>query len=251
MLLSGSTRLSDLASLFLGCLSLHVGAVRLERPAGDVQMMVDGDMALLARVMGRGGLQWRCWQNRHCLVVPRHWSRLAGFRDAVLDCPLPVALRASGGSAVIHGPHILNVSLAWQVAEADGIGIQQGYERLAAPMIAALSDMGVPAELSHVPGASCDGRYNLVHGGRKLAGTAGLIRPADGVRGLLLHASMSLGMFAGDLEAISGFERRLGRSADYRLDAHTCLAARTPGQQADAVTATRRSCPPPWPAGRP
>lgn len=226
MLLSSSRRLSDLAALFVGSLSMRIGTVRLERPASDVQMMVDGDMALLARVMGRGrpGLQWRCWQNRHCLVVPRHWSRLAGFRDAVLDCPLPVALRASGGSAVVHGPHILNLSLAWMVAEGDGVGIREGYMRLTGPMIETLADLGVSAELSHVPGAHCDGRYNLVHEGRKLAGTAGLIRPVEDARGLLLHASLSLCVLEGDLETIDGFERRLGRHPDYRGDAHTSLS---------------------------
>lgn len=226
MLLSGSRRLSDLAALFLGGFQHQVGAVRLERPASDVQMLVDGDLALLARVMGRGrkGLQWRCWQNRHCLVVPRSWSRLPCFRDAVLDCPLPVALRASGGSAVIHGPHMLNISLAWQVGEEDGIGIREGYERLAAPMVATLAGMGVPASLARIPGAHCDGIFNLVHDGRKIAGTAGLVRPSGPMRGLLLHANLALAPMDADLDIIIGFERRLGRPAEYRADAHVSLA---------------------------
>lgn len=226
MLLSSSRRLSDLASLFMGGFQQLVGNVRLERPASDVQMLVDGDLALLARVMGRGrpGLQWRCWQNRHCLVVPRSWSRLPGFRDAVLDCPLPMALRASGGSAVIHGPHMLNISLAWQVGEGDGVGIRDGYVRLAAPLVATLAGMGVPATLAAVPGAHCDGGFNLVHDGRKLAGTAGLVRPAGAMRGLLLHANLALAPLDGDLDVIIGFERRLGRPADYQADAHVSLA---------------------------
>ncbi|MBP7334851.1 hypothetical protein [Niveispirillum sp.] len=226
MLLSGSRRLSDLACLFVAGLERHVGRLRLERPAADVQMMVDGDLTLLARLMGggRAGERWRCWQNRHCLVVPRNWSRLSGFRDAVLDCPLPVALRASGGSAVVHGPHVLNVSLAWLALESDGAGIQQGYARLTAPLVAALADMGVSAGLSRVTGAHCDGHCNLVHEGRKLAGTAGLIRPAGPQRGLLLHASLSLGPRDGDLDIIMDFERRLGRAPDYRADAHATLA---------------------------
>lgn len=226
MLLSGSRRLSDLASLFLSGFQQRVGTVRLERPAKDVQMLVDGDLALLAQVMGRGrqGLQWRCWQNRHCLVVPRSWSHLQGFRDAVLDCPLPVALRASGGSAVIHGPHILNISLAWQVGEEDGIGIREGYAQLAAPMVATLAGIGVRTSLGPVPGSHCDGAFNLVHDGRKLAGTAGLVRPAGVMRGLLLHATLALVTMDGDLDTIISFERRLGRRADYRVDTHISLA---------------------------
>lgn len=225
MLLSSSSRLSDLASLLLGGVQQRVGTVRLERPASDVQMLIDGDLALLARVMGRGhkGMQWRCWQNRHCLVVPRSWSRLTGFREAVLDCPLPVGLRASGGSAVIHGPHILNISLAWQAGDGDGIGIREGYVRLAAPIIAALAGLDVAADLAPVPGAHCDGAFNLVHDGRKLAGTAGLVRPAGPMRGLLLHASLALAPMDGDLDIIKGFERHLGRPADYRADAHVSL----------------------------
>lgn len=227
MLLSGSRRLSDLAFLFVAGLERHVGRQHLERPAADVQMLVDGDLALLARLMagGRPGLRWRCWQNRHCLVVPRNWSRLPGFRDAVLDCPLPVALRASGGSAVTHGPHILNVSLCWLAMAAEGAGIRQGYDRLTGPILATLADMGVTAGLSRVAGAHCDGHCNIVHAGRKLAGTAGLIRPAGGMRGLLLHASLTLAPMDGDLTIIAGFERRLGRTADYHPDAHVSLSA--------------------------
>lgn len=226
MLLSSLSRLCDLTSLFLGGFQQQVGTVRLERPASDVQMLVDGDMALLARVMGRGhkGMQWRCWQNRHCLVVPRSWSRLTGFREAVLDCPLPVALRASGGSAVIHGPHMLNISLAWQVGEADGVGIREGYAMLAAPIIATLAGMGVHALLAAVPGAHCDGIFNLVHGKRKMAGTAGLVRPSGPMRGLLMHANLALAPMDGDLDIIIGFERRLGRPALYRAEAHVSLA---------------------------
>ncbi|MFV3077417.1 lipoate--protein ligase family protein [Niveispirillum fermenti] len=239
MLLSGSRRLSDLAFLVVAGLERHVGRQHLERPAADVQMLVDGDLSLLARLMGTGqpGLRWRCWQNRHCLVVPRNWSRLPGFRDAVLDCPLPVALRASGGSAVTHGPHILNISLCWLAMAADGVGIQQGYARLTGPILATLADMGVAADLSRVAGAHCDGHCNLVHDGRKLAGTAGLIRPAGGMRGLLLHASLTLASLDGDLDIIMGFERRMGRVADYRPDAHVSLSAALRGDTLSALPA--------------
>lgn len=226
MHLSGSSRISDLASLFLARFAQAVGPVRLEAPIAGPQQMVDGDLALLTRVMGRQqpGVFWRCWQNRHCLVTPRHWSRLPRFAHAVMDCPLPVALRASGGSAVAHGPHILNLSMVWLVEGDQPAGIEDGYRRLAAPILAALSDLGVDAGMARVAGAHCDGGFNLVQDGRKLAGTAGLIRPAGNWRGLLLHACLALAEDPGDLPAIIGLERTLGRPAEYRADAHTHLA---------------------------
>jgi octanoyl-[GcvH]:protein N-octanoyltransferase len=226
MHLSGSSRLSDLAALFLAHFEQQVGPLRLEGPNWGPQQMVDGDMALLARAMNKDieGVFWRGWQNRHCLVVPRHWSRLASFARAVMDCPLPVALRTSGGSAVAHGPHILNLSMVWLAAAGGPAGIEEGYRRLAAPIIAALGALGLTAGTAHVPGAHCDGSFNLVLGGRKLAGTAGLIRPAGERRGLLLHASLALAPDARDLPAIIALERALGRPADYRADAHTSLS---------------------------
>jgi lipoate-protein ligase A len=119
---------------------------------------------------------------------------------------------------------MLNVSLAWQVGEEDGIGIPEGYARLAAPMVATLAGLGVPAGLGPVPGSHCDGAFNLVQDGRKLAGTAALVRPAGPMRGLLLHANLTLAPMDGDLDVIAGFERRLGRPADYQADAHISLA---------------------------
>lgn len=232
MHLSSCSRISDLASLFLARFAQAVGPVRLETAITGPQQMVDGDLSLLTRVMGRqqAGIFWRCWQNRHCLVVPRHWSRLPGFAHAIMDSPLPVALRASGGSAVAHGPHILNLSMVWLVAGDQPAGIEDGYRQMAAPILAALSDMGIAAGLARVPGSHCDGSFNLAVAGRKLAGTAGLIRPAGAWRGLLLHASLCLADDPGDLPAIIAFEQCLGRSAPYQPATHMSLAEAMSGQ---------------------
>ena len=143
--------------------------------AGPAQR-VARDAALLEAVRtGAAPATARVWENARCLVVARGDRRLPGFEAAAAAlgrAGWPVVVRESGGTAVPHGPGILSLSLAFRPAAGAPCTIESSYDALCRPVEAALARLGVAAVRSEVPGAFCDGRYDLAVLGRKLAGTA-------------------------------------------------------------------------------
>ncbi|GEM_PF-1283878 len=219
--------------------------------AGAGQTAVDADALTLAALLARrdtadwtgGGLcdrpgddpekcagaaaTLRLWTNRRCLVVPRSFAQRERFAAAAAASEAagwPVFLRPSGGSAVVHRPGILNISLV-TVRRAGTIDIAEAYRMLGARIVAALGALGVPAALGAVPGSYCDGRFNIVAGGRKLAGTACLLRPAGARIGMLAHAMLAVtGDVAADVVAVARFEAEMGLAPAYDACAHVALA---------------------------
>ncbi|BAS26942.1 lipoate--protein ligase family protein [Limnochorda pilosa] len=145
--------------------------------------------ALLQRVAaGRLGAVARVWLNGPSLVLGRFEARRlqrrgglpADFQGA------PVLVRASGGSAVPHGPDELNVTLCYPVPHVPAAP-EPGYRLLLKGLQQALRRAyGVEAGEGAVPGSFCDGRFNLVVEGRKLAGTAQAQRRGA----VLVHATL-------------------------------------------------------------
>lgn len=176
---------------------------------------------------GAAGATLRLWTNRCCLVVPRSFAQRERFAAAAAASDAagwPVFLRASGGSAVVHRPGILNISL-FAVRRAGTIDIAEAYRMLGARIVAALDVLGVPATLGAVPGSYCDGRFNIVAGGRKLAGTACLLRPVGARIGMLAHAMLAVtGDVAADVVAVARFEAAMGLAPAYDACAHVALA---------------------------
>jgi octanoyl-[GcvH]:protein N-octanoyltransferase len=108
------------------------------------------------------------------LVVTRPETRLPRYASAVARLEAegwPTWLRSSGGSAVPLAPGMLVLTQIEEVESAAAV-LQQGFERLCDPLIAALAAFGLEVGTGPVAGAYCDGRFNLVCKGRKLAGTA-------------------------------------------------------------------------------
>jgi lipoate-protein ligase A len=81
-----------------------------------------------------------------------------------------IVVRDSGGGPVALGPACLNVS--WLTPVKSATSIEQGYLAFCQPLLAAMAGLGVQAYCAPLPGSYCDGRFNLVVAGRKLAGTA-------------------------------------------------------------------------------
>lgn len=201
--------------------------VEWDSTPGTAQRAVNRDAEILEKLAmrARPATHIRVWQNEHCLVVPRRFGELRGFRHAVRRCRLPVALRSSSGTAVVHGPHIVNVT-ALQIAERsrhftiDGCFAQFG--EILQPV---WSGLGLDVTLGPVRHAHCDGRFNFCCKDRKLGGTAAFVKYIDGLRAYAVHASISVTLNGRDLEDIMSFERQLGMAADYRHCAHTSLLA--------------------------
>ncbi len=154
------------------------------------------ELALLDAVVdGTLRFEVSTWRAPHALVVPRSTARLERFAEAArasADEGWPVFVRESGGGVVPLSPGVLTVAI---VSNAPAVQIEAAYRALCEPLVQTLAELGVRAELGWVPGAFCDGAYNVVVNGKKLAGTAQRwrrMRTGDERRGdaVLAHAML-------------------------------------------------------------
>jgi hypothetical protein len=125
---------------------------------------------------------------------------------------------------VFHSAAVLCVTLMFDSARA-APAIDAAYSGLIDVLVPALTDVGVNATIGPAPGAPCDGRFNVLVDGRKLAGTAVRVRSIGARHCILAHAAIIVDDgYAECLAAIEGFESDLGLCSAYRQDA--CIGAR-------------------------
>ena len=191
------------------------------------------DAALLEAVRsGAAPATARVWENARCLVVARSDRRLPRFdaaAAALAAAGWPVVVRESGGTAVPQGPGILSLSLAFRPAPGAPCTIESVYDALCRPVEDALTRLGVSAARSEVPGAFCDGRYDLAVLGRKIAGTAqrwraGPAGPSRERGAVLAHAVLLVDVERAEATgavnrfyAAAGSERRCAAAASITL----------------------------------
>lgn len=151
--------------------------------------------ALPAEVLRTHQAAVRLWAPRDtALVVPLKLTHDAHFDDAKAALAregLPIHVRASGGDVVLQAPGVINVEIAFTLAQdaARALGVEGAYGVICAPLVALLRAHGLDAGTGAVAGAFCDGRFNVHIAGRKLAGTAQRWRyGAHGEQALLVHA---------------------------------------------------------------
>lgn len=194
----------------------------------DIQQHVDRDLPTMFPAATQS--TWlRIWKNAPCLVASRHQSRMARFDEAASisrDAGWPVAVRRSGGTAVVHRPGVLNISLIQtDPILGKSIGLRDGFCALIDVLSKGLAQMGIQAAYGPVAAAHCDGDYNLCWQGRKLAGTAGFVTRVNGASVRVFHAALALsGAVADDLIAIERFETALGQAPAYDPAAHVTIA---------------------------
>jgi octanoyl-[GcvH]:protein N-octanoyltransferase len=167
------------------------------------------------------------WQAPQCLIVTRKDTRLPRYQAACEQLARegwPVHVRDSGGTAVPHGPGILNLSLLLPRTAAD---LAHYYRLLGAPLLALLGEHGLEGSYDFVPGSFCDGQYNLVIEGRKVTGTAQRwLAPGQDHGGAVLAQAMLL--VAGDVNEgtrmASRFYELAGGELRFLPDTSTTLA---------------------------
>jgi octanoyl-[GcvH]:protein N-octanoyltransferase len=131
---------------------------------------------------------YRLWVNRQSIAISRQDTRLPEFADAAAAMAAagwPVLVRETGGSAVALDPGILNLSMVLPrslLADQPGTSLELVYSLLCQPIRQALSTLNIHSAFDSVPGAFCDGRFNLVVNGKKIAGTAQVWRGNRGGR---------------------------------------------------------------------
>ncbi|TVR63358.1 MAG: lipoate--protein ligase family protein [Gemmatimonadales bacterium] len=163
---------------------------------------------------------YRIWRNRRCLVATRRETRLPRFQEAAAASAArgwPVVTRISGGTMVPHLPESLHLSLLLPRLQGREPGTDEIYRFLAEPVREALGVLGVESEYGMVPRSFCDGRFNLVAAGKKLAGTSqrwtgGL--PGHPVRPGFVLAHLTL-FVAGDMhQATRAVNQFLGEAVE-------------------------------------
>lgn len=197
------------------------------------QAQVDADMQLLDAVAHeRTGPLIRLWSNRPCIVVSRRDSRMPDFTRGAACMAAegwPVVLRGSGGTAVPHGPGVLNISLVYPLVPGQGFSVDTSFQLLCNFVIAGLRRLGHDVAVESVPGAFCDGRYNLVSQGCKIAGTAQQLRRRGSVTAVLSHLSLMVDVDPGEVcERLMRFYALAGKPQLLEPKRVTSLVAAVP-----------------------
>lgn len=180
-----------------------------DRSPGGAHERLDRDRRLLEAVRaGTAPPTARIWENARCIVAARSERGLAGLEAARRELAAqgwPLLVRESGGTAVPHAPGTLQLSLAFRPPERPRCTLESVYGALGLPLLRTLERLGIAAAFGDVPGSFCDGRFNLVTHGRKLAGTAQRWRTRPGAaapgRGAVLAQALLL--VCGDVEELT------------------------------------------------
>ena len=116
---------------------------------------------------------WAAWQSALGLCVTRKEHRLPHFdkaQEAMIANGHELATRRSGGTVVAQGEGILNItSLALHYGPRN---IGGSYMAFCQDMQARFRKIGFETDIGPVSGSYCDGDYNLILDGKKLAGTS-------------------------------------------------------------------------------
>ena len=83
-----------------------------------------------------------------------------------------VVTRKTGGSCCALDIGILNVSVIYRYAYLKRPSIETSYLSFCSKLADTLASLNVQCAIGPVPGAYCDGKYNLKVNGRKLVGTS-------------------------------------------------------------------------------
>lgn len=159
------------------------------------------------------------WIGHRALVMPRRMARSPRFAPAAAlsaAAGWPVVLRQTGGGIVPQGPGMLNLALAWTEPARPAASIASGYAKICDPIRTVLG--GTCASVST---AFCDGAFNVVVDGRKVAGTAQRRRSTAGRTSVLAHAAILVDedIDAG-VAATNAFREMLGDEPSIRSAAH-------------------------------
>jgi len=195
-------------------------AWRNEGAALDPQASIDRENALFEQVHTRQSRPTIfVWRNRKSLVIPRsEWRKAVelGVDRVFATDGWPIGCRNSGGTAVVHGPGTLNVSLVYTQGAGAPFGLDKPYRLLFDLLHNALLPLGLPLRQGKVEGAFCNGNHDISCHGLKVAGTAQRIRPKTTGGGefrqtILVHANILVGEDAAAMaNIINVFYRAIG-----------------------------------------
>lgn len=196
--------------------------------AAAIQHDIGGDDRCAAACAPTAPVHTRIWSTRRCLVAPWNEGRRPSFAVAQAMSAAagwPVVRRRSGGLTVPNGQGVLNLTIA-RLSRHPG-DPATAYRELCGLIVRTLSRQAIEAEVGPVAGAFCDGRHNVVVGGRKLAGTAQRWAQANGGTGtcVVAHALILADLDrAAAVEAVNAYYAQLELPARFSSDAVVTLS---------------------------
>jgi len=160
----------------------------------------------------------RIWSNTPCLVVSRRDTKSPDFPAAARElqqADFAVVVRRTGGTAVVHTSGVLNFTLCYRLPAGGAFSVAESYAVMNAPIMQFLESLGIPSSVGEVSNAYCPGRYDIVAGGNKLAGTAQRVKVDARGRIVLSHLSLNVSNSPRETEdVIRTFYRACGRHDD-------------------------------------
>ncbi len=220
---TGAAKQSDASSLvsLLGVVSFEEAQQR------------ERELLASASGLSPGLAQVLVWRTEKAIIVPRGMPSRDLFEDAVSAMAargFPVYERDTGGDLTPQSPGMINLSMVFRLDGANP-NIKAAYLRLIQPVIEFLRQQyGLATDVSGVPGAFCDGAYNIAYQGNKLAGTAQRWRLIGGEGPARKAAVLGHIALLGDVElvpaveALNEFYAVAGIDRHIELEKHITLA---------------------------
>ncbi|MCY0889257.1 MAG: ligase [Alicyclobacillaceae bacterium] len=220
----------------------------LELDDAEANLQLDD---VLGEQVGRGERSplLRIWRHAKVegLVVSRRDVALpaaAAAAERMRAWGYPVFVRGTGGTAVPHGRTVLNLSLIFPRIAEPTPTTDALYRLLCQPLLNWLWQLGMAGTVGPVPDSYCDGSYNVIVQGKKLAGTAqtwrgglaGLVSSRPGY--ILAHACIPIDSpLDRYIQAINRFYEQSGNAYRANLETATTLAMLQPDTDWTSVKA--------------
>jgi hypothetical protein len=173
------------------------------------------------------------WRTEKSIIVPRGMPSRDRYDDAVramAERGFPVYERDTGGDLTPQSPGMINLSMVFRLDGASP-NIKDAYLRLVQPVIEFLRHRyDLAADVCAVPGAFCDGAYNIAYQGKKLAGTAQRWRLIGGEgpsrqAAVLGHVALMVDVdLVPAIDALNEFYAVAGIDRHIELEKHITLA---------------------------
>jgi len=125
------------------------------------------------------------------LVLPAALMRSPHVQEAAAQAEragFPVVTRRSGGGIVPQGPGTLNLALV--LPAPPGFQLEDGYRLICNSLAEALTRFDIRSTTGECARSFCDGTWNVLVEGRKLAGTAQRWRSSGSGPIVLAHAAI-------------------------------------------------------------